>query len=112
MPSPETLLFAALDTAVTYSIFGLTGAGSTALALPLLVLVLPLKFTVPLLLLVDLVASLIISVQGKGRLRWDEFGRLVPFLLIGILLGLTLLVQAPERPLVFGLGCFLVAYAG
>jgi uncharacterized membrane protein YfcA len=110
MPT-ETLLVAALITAVTYSIFGLTGAGSTALALPLLVLLLPLKFTVPLLLLLDLVASTIVSARGRGRLRWDEFGRLVPFLLVGIALGLTLLIQLPERPLLIGLGAFLVAYA-
>jgi len=111
MPPPETLLAAALITSITYSIFGLTGAGSTVLALPLLVLLLPLKFTVPLLLLLDLVASLAVSARARGKLRMDEFGRLVPFLVIGIVLGLTLLLQAPEEPLLVGLGGFLVAYA-
>lgn len=111
MPLPETLLAAALIVAVTYSIFGLTGAGSTVLALPFLVLLLPLKFTVPLLMLLDLVASLVVSARAKGRLRWDEFGRLVPLLLAGIALGLTLLIRVPETPLLAGLGAFLVLYA-
>lgn len=111
MPPPEALLAAALIVAITYSIFGLTGAGSTVLALPLLVLVMPLKFTVPLLMLLDLAAALFVSAKGRGRLRWDEFGRLVPFMLVGIALGLTLLINVQETPLLAGLGVFLVAYA-
>lgn len=111
MPAAETLLLAALITLVTYSVFGLTGAGSTVLALPLLVYFLPLKFAVPLLLLLDLAASLALSTRARSGVRLDELGRLLPFLLAGIVLGLTLLIQAPERPLLGGLGAFLVAYS-
>jgi len=111
MPPAELLLVAALLTAVTYSVFGLTGAGSTVLALPFLVYLLPLKFAVPLLLLLDLAASLVLSARASRGVRIDELGRLLPFLLAGIALGLTLLIQAPERPLLAALGLFLVAYA-
>ncbi|MGQ0545751.1 MAG: TSUP family transporter [Betaproteobacteria bacterium] len=110
MPTPEMLLLAALITAATYSVFGLTGAGSTALALPLLAHFLPLKFAVPLLMLLDLAASLALSTRARGRVRMDEFGRLVPFLLAGIALGLTLLIKLPEGPLLAALGAFLLAY--
>lgn len=112
MPPAEALLAAALVTVVTYSIFGLTGAGSTVLALPILVYFLPLKFAVPLLMLLDLVASLALSARAWRGVRFDELGRLLPFLLVGIALGLTLLIQAPERPLLATLGAFLVIYAG
>jgi uncharacterized membrane protein YfcA len=44
--------------------------------------------------------------------RKDELGRVVPFLLLGLLLGLTLLIKAPEAPLLTALGLFLLAYAG
>jgi len=54
---PETLAAAALVTALTYLVFGLTGFGSTVLALPLLVHLLPLKFVVPMLLLLDFAAG-------------------------------------------------------
>lgn len=112
MPTPETLLLAALITTATYSIFGLTGFGSTVLALPLLAYFLPLKFAVPLLLLLDLSAALALSAGAKRGVRVDELGRILPFLLAGIALGLTLLIKLPEGPLLAGLGVFLLVYAG
>ena len=111
MPAPETLLLAALITTATYSVFGLTGSGSTVLALPLLAHFLPLKFAVPLLMLLDLAASLALSTRGRGKLRKDEFGRVLPFLVVGVVLGLTLLIKLPEAPLLVALGVFLLAYA-
>jgi len=47
-PPVETLAFAALIIGVAYIAFGLTGFGSTVLALPLLAHVLPRNFAVPL----------------------------------------------------------------
>ncbi|HZM37058.1 MAG TPA: TSUP family transporter, partial [Burkholderiales bacterium] len=111
MPAPETLLLAGLITTATYCVFGLTGAGSTVLALPLIAHLLPLKFAVTLLLLLDLAASLALSTRARGVVRMDEFARLLPFLLAGLLLGLTLLINAPEGPLLTTLGVFLLAYA-
>lgn len=112
MPAPETLLLAALVTSATYSVFGLTGAGSTVLALPVLAHFLPLKFAVTVLLLLDFAASLALSTRARGVVRTDEFLRVLPFLLLGLLLGLTLLIKAPEAPLRALLGVFLLAYAG
>lgn len=109
---PETLAAAALIVAVTYLFFGLTGFGSTVLALPLLVHLLPLKFAVPMLLLLDLAAGLMLSARVRRGVRLDELGWLVPFMLAGIALGLTLLIRLPEAPLLAGLGVFLLAYAG
>jgi len=111
MPATETLLLAALITTVTYCVFGFTGSGSTVLALPLLAHFLPLKFAVPLLMLLDLAASLAVSTRGRGVVRRDEFGRVLPFLVVGVVLGLTLLIQLPEAPLLVALGVFLVCYA-
>lgn len=111
MPALEMLLLAALITTATYSVFGLTGAGSTVLALPLLAYFLPLKFAVTLLLLLDFAASLALSTRVRGVVRIDEFGRLLPFLLVGLVLGLTLLINAPEGVLLGALGVFLLAYA-
>ena len=111
MPALEILVLAALITAASYCVFGLTGFGSTVLALPLLAHFLPLKFAVPLMLLLDLTASLALSSRVRGSLRRDEFARFVPFLLLGMALGVTLLVKLPERPLLATLGAFLLAYS-
>jgi uncharacterized protein len=108
----ETLALAAIIVAGGYLVFGLTGFGSTVLALPLLAHLFPLKFAVPLLLLLDAVATLVLGTRARKGIRFDELGRLVPFMLVGIGLGLTLLIQLPEPPLIAGLGVFLLAYAG
>lgn len=112
MPTPETLLLAALILAATYAVFGLTGFGSTVLALPLLAHFMPLKFAVPLLMLLDLAAGFTLVARARSGVRKDEMRRLVPFLLAGLVLGVFLLVELPEGPLLAALGIFLLAYAG
>lgn len=109
--SPETLAVAALITACSYLVFGLTGFGSTVLALPLLAHLIPLKFAVPMLLLLDFTAGILLMSRVRRGVRLDELGRLFPFMLAGIALGLTLLIRLPEAPLLAALGFFLVAYA-
>jgi uncharacterized protein len=111
MPGLEILAVAALITAASYCVFGLTGFGSTVLALPLLAHMVPLKFAVPLLLMLDLAASLALSTRARGAVRKDEFVTIIPFLFAGIGLGVTLLVKLPERPLLATLGVFLLLYA-
>jgi uncharacterized membrane protein YfcA len=111
VPGADVLALAALITAGSYCVFGLTGFGSTVLALPLLAHLLPLKFAVPLMLLLDLTASLTVSTRARGELRKDELWRIVPFLVAGMVLGVTLLIRLPERPLLVTLGVFLLAYA-
>jgi len=112
VPSPELLLLAAALLAVTYCVFGLTGAGSTVIALPLLVQFLPLKFAVALLLLLDCAAGLVLISRTRRGVRMDELGRFLPFVLVGIGIGLVLLIKLPEGPLLTALGLFLLVYAG
>lgn len=81
------------------------------LALPLLVLLFPLKFAVSLLMLLDLAVLALFGLRLRRGLRGDEIGWLAPFMLAGMLLGLTLLLQAPERPLLLALGGFVLLYA-
>ena len=107
----ETLAIAGLVLAGSYFVFGLTGFGSTVLALPLLVYFMPLKFAVPLILLLDFAAGLLVIGHVRRGVRMDELGRMLPFVLAGLVLGATLLVRLPEKPLLGLLGAFLVVYA-
>ena len=107
----EIIAAAALLVGCTYLVFGMTGFGSTVLALPILVYLMPLKFAVSLLLMLDIVAAVFLSARARRGVRLDELGVLAPFLLVGIALGLTLLIGLPERPLLAVLGGFLVCYA-
>jgi uncharacterized membrane protein YfcA len=108
---PEILLPAALVVAAAYFVFGLTGFGSTVIALPLLVLFFPLKFAVSLLMLLDLAVLALFGARLRRGLRVDEIAWLVPFMLAGMAIGLTLLIRAPEQPLLLTLGIFILCYA-
>ena len=112
LPQPaEVLLLAALVVAAAYFVFGLTGFGSTVIALPLLVMFFPLKFAVSLLMLLDLAVLTLFGARLRRGLRPDEIGWLIPFMLAGMAVGLTMLIRAPERPLLMVLGAFVLAYS-
>lgn len=97
--------------AVAYTAFGLAGFGSTVIALPLLAHFFPLKFAVPLLMLLDLAAFLLFGARVRKRIQYREIGWLIPFILAGMAAGLLLLIEVDERILLLLLGAFLLAYA-
>jgi uncharacterized membrane protein YfcA len=106
-----TLVSAALIIVFAYTIFGLTGFGSSITAMPLLVHLFPLRFAVPLMLIFDICATLLLGLKNRPAVDRRELLRLIPFMLVGMGLGVTLLVKAPERALLFLLGTFVLAYA-
>lgn len=107
----EIFAITALIVLGAYVIFGLTGFGSTVVAVPLMALMLPLKFAVPLMMLLDLAATLAIGARIRKGIRFDELAWLTPFILIGMALGLTLLIKVAEASLLNGLGVFVLLYA-
>src|SRR6218665_1424941 len=66
--SDHFILLSAITLA--YTVFGMTGFGAAMVAVPILVHILPLEFAVPLILLMDIVAT--VSVALKSR-RHDSF---------------------------------------
>jgi len=92
-------------------VFGLIGFGSTVIALPLLVFLFPLKFAVSLMMLLDLAVAAVFGARLRPDVRVDEIRWLLPFMLGGMLLGLTALIRAPEEPLLMTLGVFVLGYA-
>lgn len=108
----DSLVSVALIILFAYTIFGLTGFGSAITAMPLLAHWIPLKIAVPLILLLDLCANTLLGVRNRSALDRKELFRLIPFMLIGMVIGVTLLVKVPERALLLVLGCFVLIYAG
>jgi uncharacterized membrane protein YfcA len=94
-----------------YFIRGITGFGSGLIAVPLLAHFMPLQAVVPLVLILDFSASLVLSRYTRAQVRWDEIGPLLPTSLIGILAGVSLLVNLPREPLLTGLGVFVLFFA-
>lgn len=109
--TPELVLIAAAVVICAYLVFGLTGFGSTVLSLPLLAQLLPLKFAVALLMLLDLAAFLAFGLRVRRGIRFDEIGWLVPTALVGMVIGLTLLISVAESWLLALLGVFVLCYA-
>ncbi|MBU1224738.1 MAG: sulfite exporter TauE/SafE family protein [Gammaproteobacteria bacterium] len=94
-----------------YFIRGITGFGSGLISVPLLALFLPLKFVVPLILLLDFTASIVIGGFNFKRVRWSEVGVLIPFGVVGVVLGTSLLVRLPPEPMLMALAAFVFVFA-
>lgn len=94
-----------------YTVFGLTGFGSAVVAVPILVHFVPLTFAVPLVMLLDFVSTLTVGALNWRLVSRPELLRLVPFMLIGIVAGATLLVDVEPQWLLLALGVFVVLNA-
>jgi uncharacterized membrane protein YfcA len=106
-----TLGLAALIVILAYTVYGLTGFGSSITAIPLLAQLVPLRLAVPLMLIFDLCVGVLMGLSNRKVIDRGELRRLLPFMLLGMLLGVTLLVKAPERVLLLLLGVFVLAYS-
>ncbi|MDH5711598.1 MAG: sulfite exporter TauE/SafE family protein [Gammaproteobacteria bacterium] len=108
--TPELYLAAFCILLLAYFLRGITGFGSGLIAIPLLAHFLPLTFVVPLVLVLDFAASVVLSRHTRMQVRWDEIRFLLPPSLVGILLGSFLLVNLPREPLLVGLGLFVIFF--
>jgi len=93
-----------------YFIRGITGFGSGLIAIPLLAHLLPLTFVVPLVLVLDFVASIVLSRHMHLQVRWDEIHPLLPTSILGMLIGGFLLMNLPREPLLISLGLFVIFF--
>lgn len=110
--SPVVYLVAPLVVFAGYVAFGISGFGATILIVPVLAQLLPLKFVVPLLVLLDFGATVMLR-ASKATQAWDrgEIRWMLPFMLAGMALGAYLLKATPERTLMLALGVFVAGYS-
>ena len=108
--SPEVYAAAAAILLAAYFIRGISGFGSGLIAVPLLALWLPLQFVVPLMLLLDFSASLLLGGVNFRQVDWREIRVLLPFSLIGVITGTALLLHLPLKPTLIVLALFVGAF--
>lgn len=106
--SPWLLLWAPVVVMLAYTVFGLTGFGATAMSVPLLAHMLPLSFLVPLTVLLDLVASTLLGTGQRKHASWKEVRWFIPFMFVGFVIGVTLLMGTPDTKLRTALGVFSI----
>lgn len=103
-------VFAAVVLLLAYTVFGATGFGSSIIAVPMLAHFFPLTFAVPLVTTVDVTATMNASLRQWRHARRDELARIIPALLIGSIVGTSLLVRLPRGPALIALGVFVTLY--
>lgn len=115
-----TLLFSTTDAAtlaaafailvVAYAIFALLGFGSALIASTPLAWVMPVSRIVPLLALLDAAGSLQRGYRARDRIDQKSLGHLLPGMLAGQLVGVSLLAHLPLGALALLLGLFVAGY--
>ncbi|NOT16449.1 MAG: sulfite exporter TauE/SafE family protein [Sulfuriferula sp.] len=108
--STEHIIFASITLIIAYLIRGISGFGSGLIAIPILALWLPLTFVVPLMLLLDFSASILLSGVNLRQVNWREVRTLIPLSIIGITLGTHLLTSLPLQPMLITLSIFVAIF--
>ena len=96
---------------VAYIVRGMSGFGTSLVAIPILVFILPLHTAVPLMTLIGLSVTVILGIRDRQHVRWDEMLRLLPPTLIGVFAGIYLFTALDARLMQRLLGGFIVIYA-
>lgn len=97
--------------AVAYFVRGVAGFGSGLIAIPLLLLYkLPLLSAVPMVVLLDYLASAGQGVKNRAEIRWREVAYLLPFSLLGVGLAVYLFTAVEAAALTGALAVFIVVY--
>jgi uncharacterized membrane protein YfcA len=110
MPSPETLVLAPAVVLIAYVIFGISGFGSTLIAVPLLAHLFPLKFVIPMVVLLDCVGAIHMGTRLRADVNRRELLPLLPFLGVGMVGGVFLLLKLPPKVLLATLGVLVLSY--
>ena len=107
----ELAMMAAPIVLIAYLVRGICGFGSGLIAIPILSLMIPLQVAVPLVVILDYLASAGHGVSLRQRIQWDEIGRLIIPALIGVSAGLLIFLQVEVQLLTRFLGGFVFLYA-
>lgn len=103
------MMFLTVSTA--YVIFGIAGFGTALVAGPVLVYYMPLSQAIALLVLLDCVAAFGKLARYHRHVVRSELVRLLPFMIVGSVAGITVLLNTNSKALLLMMGCFVTLYA-
>ena len=92
-------------------IFGITGFGAALVTVPLATHFVPLPFALALYVLMDLANAFRIGFENPKNAVKSEWTRMVPTILVGTVVGITLLVNLPRQAATLALGVFVLSFA-
>jgi uncharacterized protein len=106
--SPWLYVVAPIVIIVGYTVFGLSGFGSTVMSVPILAHFLPVSYLVPLMALLDTVSATVQGTAGRDQVAFSEVKWILPFMFIGFVVGTTALVKVPDEYLRVALAVFTI----
>ena len=107
---PSSAAAVAVIVFAAFFVRGVSGFGSATIAIPLLAHVVPLRLAVPVLLLLDFLATLATLHIDRGFIDKAEIRRLIPFAILGVVVGATLLIRLSASFLLSALGCLVIVF--
>ncbi|APZ44640.1 hypothetical protein BW247_09405 [Acidihalobacter ferrooxydans] len=110
LSQPLTWLLAGLIVFAAGYVRATIGFGSGLIMVGLLTFMFPIKLVVPMVLLLDIVGSILLSGYDFKHIRWPELSWLLPGSLVGMVFGAWLLYSTPAQHLTLFLGFFLALY--
>ena len=105
------MLFAAGVILLAYFVFGVSGFGSAIVAVPLLTHVLPIQEAVPQIVILDAITAFLMGRRSFKDIAMQELKWLMPFALVGMVIGVTVLIKAPSS-LLLGLLAIFTLFNG
>ena len=90
-------------------VFGITGFGSALITIPLSTFLVPLPFALAMFSLLDLTNALRVGLEDPKNAVRGEWMRMLPTILAGTVLGVTLLVTLPRKAALLALAAFIIA---
>ncbi len=107
---PLLLAGAVVIVFVAFYVRAAIGFGSGLISVALLSLFFPIKETVPVVLLLDLLGSAVLGAYDFHEIRWPELRVLVPGSLVGLVVGSFILADTNAQSLTRFLGVFILLY--
>jgi len=92
-------------------VFGITGFGAAMVTVPIATHLVPLSFALALFVLMDLANAFRIGFENPKNAVKAEWTRMVPTILLGTVVGVTLLVNLPRQAATLALGLFVLLFA-
>lgn len=90
-------------------VFGITGFGAALVTIPLSTFVVPLPFALAMFALLDLTNALRVGLEDPKNAVRREWARMLPLILAGTVIGITLLVKLPRKAAMLALAVFIIA---
>ena len=111
LPSPWLLMIAFPAVTIAYVIFAMAGFGAVFITAPALAQMMPVATVVPVLALVDCGAAMFNGLKLGRKIVLQELVLLIPLMVAGSFVGAKALLVLPGRPMMVGLGAFVICYA-